>query len=163
MTRFTGLTALDWAVVFAACGSLALVVQARRPIGGGRALGFSIAPAVTGAVLLAVIAAKFSDTFERLSKSIDRLATLVVLVAALAVAFVVVDFLITRVLPLLRFGKDGPVSTGEKFALFVGRGVLRPDLHWVTPYSRPRVSASVSHAISRCPRRSVEHDLISWP
>jgi glucose/arabinose dehydrogenase len=124
MARFTGLTALDWAVVFAAFGSLAFVVQARRPIGGGRALGFSVAPAVTGAVLVAVIAAKFSDTFERLSKSIDRPATLVVLVAALAVAFIVVDFLITRVLPLLRFDKDGPVGTGEQVALFVGLGVL---------------------------------------
>jgi hypothetical protein len=79
---------------------------------------------VTGAVLVAVIAAKFSDTFARLFKSIDRPATLVVLVAALAVAFIVVDFLITRVLPLLRFGKDGPVGTGEQFALFVGLGVL---------------------------------------
>jgi len=124
MTRFTGLSSFDWLVVAAASLCVSLVVQARRPLAGPRVLGLSAGPAATGLACLAVVALSFPETFERLFSAYHRAAMVAVLLAALAVAMVIVDFLITRVLPRFRGGANEAVGARAQLALFVTLGAL---------------------------------------
>ncbi|MEX0826773.1 MAG: PQQ-dependent sugar dehydrogenase [Acidimicrobiia bacterium] len=105
-------------MIAAASLALALVIQSPRQIGGRRALGVTVVPAVAGTVGLVAIIALRPATFERFWANLDRLWTVIGLVAAVAGSLILVDYLFTRVLPLLNRRQDRRPSTIEQLALF---------------------------------------------
>lgn len=124
MSRLTGLAAADWFVIAAFLVALALVVQSPRQIGGRRAFGVTIVPVVVGAVGVVATVAMHPGTFDRLLAQAGRPWTVVGITGALAGSLVLVDYLMSRVLPLLARAPDRRPSVRGQLALFGFLGLL---------------------------------------
>lgn len=84
----------------------------------------TVVTAAAGAVSLVAIIALQPATFERLSEQLGRPWTVIGLAASVAGSLIFVDFLFTRVLPLLARRQDRRPSTIEQLALFGTLAVL---------------------------------------